>query len=40
MGIPYLLLTFVKEELFFQEYIEMESKTFLIIFEEFFEWQK
>ena len=38
--ITHLLLIFVNEEIFFQEYIEMELKIFFIIFEEFFEWQK
>ena len=35
-----LLLIFVDEKTFFQEYMEIESKTFFIICEEFFEWQK
>ena len=38
--ITHLFLIFVNEEIFFQEYIEMELKIFFIIFEEFFEWQK
>ena len=36
----HLLVIIVDKEVFFQEYIEMESKTFFIIFEEFFKWQK
>ena len=28
------------EKIFFQEYIEMELKSFFIIFEGFFAWQK
>ena len=31
--------TFVNKEFFFQEYLEMELKIFLIIFEGFLEWQ-
>ena len=36
----HLLVIIVDKEVFFQEYIEMESKTFFIIFEGFFKWQK
>ena len=38
--ITHLLVIIVDKEIFFQEYIEMESKTFFIIFEGFFKWQK
>ena len=38
--IRHLFLKFVNEEIFFQYYIEMESKTLFILFEEFFEKQK
>ena len=38
--ITHLFVIFVDKETFFQEYIEMESKTFFIIFEGFFKWQK
>ena len=38
--IKHLFLKFVNEEIFFQYYIEMESKTLFILFEEFFEKQK
>ena len=38
--ITHLLVIIVDKETFFQEYIEVESKTFFIIFEGFFKWQK
>ena len=39
-SLQHLFLIFADEGTFFQEYVEMELKIFLIIFEEFFEWQK
>ena len=38
--VTHLLLIFANEEIFFQNYIERKLKILLIIFEEFFEWQK
>ena len=34
--ITYLFLIFANEEIFFQEYMEMDLKIFFIIFEKFF----
>ena len=36
----HFLLIFVDNEIFFQEYIELELKAFFIIFEGYLEWQK
>ena len=35
-----LFVIFIKEDIFLQEYMEMELKTFFIIFEECFKWEK
>ena len=38
--ITHLFLIFFNKDIFFQENIEMELKIFLIVLEEFSEWQK
>ena len=35
-----LFVIFIKEDIFLQEYMEMELKIFFIIFEECFKWEK
>ena len=38
--VTHLFLVFADKDIFFQEYIEIELKTFFITFEVFFQWQK